>query len=125
MSGGRCCRHEGQNQARPCPHSGAWAGWSLTRKQAGRRPAIVLSHTRYNDKTGLAIFCPITSRVKGYPFELAMPAGLPVSGVVLCDHVRSQDWKERQWQPICQVPAAFVQEVLARTLTLFDLPAGG
>jgi mRNA-degrading endonuclease toxin of MazEF toxin-antitoxin module len=49
----------------------------------------------------------------------------PVSGVVLCDHVRSQDWKERQWQPICQVPPAFVQEVLARTLTLFDLPAGG
>ena len=113
----------------PVPTLGS-VGWLVFdpqagREQAGRRPAIVLSHTRYNDKTGLAIFCPITSRVKGYPFELAMPAGLPVSGVVLCDHVRSQDWKERQWQPICQVPPAFVQEVLARTLTLFDLPAGG
>ena len=93
------------------------------REQAGRRPAIVLSHTRYNEKTGLAVFCPITSRVKGYPFELAVPAGLPVGGVVLCDHVRSHDWKERQRQPICKVPTPFVQDVLARTLTLFDLPS--
>jgi mRNA interferase MazF len=93
------------------------------REQAGRRPAIVLSHTRYNEKTGLAVFCPITNRVKGYPFELAVPAGLPVSGVVLCDHVRSQDWQERQWQPICKVPASFAHNVLARTLTLFDLPS--
>ncbi len=82
----------------------------------------MLSHTRYNEKTGLAVFCPITSRAKGYPFELAVPAGLPVSGVVLCDHVRSQDWHERQWQPICKVSGDFVQAVLARTLTLFDLP---
>jgi len=92
------------------------------REQAGRRPAIVLSHTRYNEKTGLAVFCPITNRVKGYPFELAVPAGLQVSGVVLCDHLRSQDWRERQWMPICKVPPAFVQEVMARALTLFELP---
>lgn len=92
------------------------------REQAGRRPAIALSHTRYNEKTGLAVVCPITSRVKGYPFELELPPGLPVSGVVLCDHVRSVDWTERQWQPICKVPAAFAQNVLARTLTLFDVP---
>lgn len=109
----------------PVPELGA-IGWLLFdpqagRKQAGRRPAIVLSHTRYNEKTGLAVFCPITSRAKGYPFELALPGGLPVSGVVLCDHVRSQDWKERKWQPICKVPAAFVQDVMARTRTLFEL----
>ncbi len=93
------------------------------REQAGRRPAIVLSHTRYNEKTGLAVFCPITSKVKGYPFELAVPAGLPVGGVVLCDHIRSQDWKERQWQPICKVPLSFVHEVMARTMTLFEVPS--
>ena len=109
----------------PVPELGT-LGWLVFdpqagREQAGRRPAIVLSHTRYNEKTGLAVFCPITSRVKGYPFELAVPAGLPVSGVVLCDHVRSQDWKERKWQPICKVPAAFVQKVMARMLTLFEL----
>ena len=116
-----------KKKAPPVPELGT-VGWLVFdpqagREQAGRRPAIVLSHTRYNAKTGLAVFCPITSRTKGYPFELAVPAGLPVSGVVLCDHVRSQDWHERQWQPLCKVPAAFVQEVLARTLTLFDLPS--
>ncbi|MEI6072643.1 MAG: type II toxin-antitoxin system PemK/MazF family toxin [Verrucomicrobiae bacterium] len=92
------------------------------REQAGRRPALVLSHTRYNAKTGLAVFCPITSREKGYPFELPLPAGLPVSGVVLCDHVRSLDWQQREWQPICKTPSTVVQDVLARMLTLFDLP---
>ena len=116
-----------KRKAAPVPELGS-IGWLVFdpqagREQAGRRPAIVLSHTRYNEKTGLAIFCPITSRVKGYPFELAVPAGLPVGGVVLCDHVRSQDWMERRWQPICKVTAAFVREVMARTLTLFDLPA--
>lgn len=115
-----------KNKSPATPELGA-LGWLVFdpqagREQAGRRPAVVLSHTRYNEKTGLAVFCPITSRIKGYPFELALPVGLPVSGVVLCDHVRSQDWRERQWQPICKAPATFVQEVLARTLTLFDLP---
>jgi mRNA interferase MazF len=110
----------------PVPELGE-LGWLVFnpqagREQAGRRPAIVLSQTAYNEKTGLAVFCPVTNQVKGYPFELAVPAGLSVSGVVLCDHVRSQDWMERRWQPICKVPAAFVREVLARMLALFDLP---
>jgi mRNA interferase MazF len=110
----------------PVPELGT-IGWLVFdpqagREQAGRRPAIVLSHTRYNEKTGLAVFCPITSKVKGYPFELAVPAGLSVGGVVLCDHVRSQDWNERKWQPICKVPLSFVHDVMARTMTLFELP---
>jgi mRNA interferase MazF len=108
----------------PVPELGA-IGWLVFdpqagREQAGRRPAIVLSHTRYNEKTGLAVFCPITSKVKGYPFELAVPAGLPVGGVVLCDHSRSQDWNECKWQPICQVPLSYVHDVMARTMTLFN-----
>ena len=92
------------------------------REHAGRRPTLVPSHTRYNQKIGLAVFCPITSKIKGYPFELAVPAGLPVGGVVLCDHIRSQDWNERQWKPICKVPLSFVHEVMARTMTLFEVP---
>jgi len=109
----------------PVPELGT-IGWLVFdpqagREQAGRRPAIVLSHTRYNEKTGLAVFCPITSKAKGYPFELAVPTGLPVGGVVLCDHLRSQDWKERQWQPLCKVPHRFVHEVMARTMTLFEV----
>lgn len=110
----------------PVPELGT-IGWLVFdpqagREQAGRRPAIVVSHTRYNEKTGLAVFCPITSKIKGYPFELAVPSGLPVGGVVLCDHIRSQDWNERKWQPICKVPISFVQDVMARTLTLFEVP---
>ena len=109
----------------PVPELGA-LGWLVFdpqagRGQAGRRPAIVLSHTRYNGKTGLAVFCPITGKAKGYPFELVVTSGLPVAGVVLCDHVRSLDWKERKWQPICNVPLSFVHEVMARTMTLFEL----
>ena len=68
------------------------------------------------------MFCPITSRVKGYPFELALPTGLPVEGVVLCDQVRSLDWKERKWQPLGQVPEGVLESVMAKMLTLFKLP---
>ncbi len=92
------------------------------REQAGWRPALVLSHTRYNDKTGHAVFCPITSRVKGYPFELALPPGLPVEGGVLCDQVRSLDWRERKWEPLGHVPGAVLDSVMGKMLTLFDLP---
>jgi len=116
-----------KTKAPPVPELGA-IGWLVFdpqagREQAGRRPAIVLSHTRYNQKTGLAVFCPITTKITGYPFELALPTGLPIGGVVLCDHVHSQDWKARQWQPIGKPPPNFVHEVLARTLTLFEPPS--
>jgi len=108
----------------PAPELGA-IGWLVFdpqagREQAGRRPAIVLSHTRYNAKTGLAVFCPITSRVKGYPFELALPENLPLGGVVLCDQVRSLDWRERSWQPVGVVSPELRREVMARMAVLFD-----
>jgi mRNA interferase MazF len=64
-------------------------------EQAGRRPALVLSPKNYNQATGRFIVCPITSQVKGYPFEHALPADCPVRGVILVDHVKNQDWKER------------------------------
>src|SRR5215470_9571364 len=64
-------------------------------EQAGWRPALVISPAAYNRASSLALFCPITSRVKGYPFEIALPSGLAVSGVVLADQVRSLDWKAR------------------------------
>ena len=62
-------------------------------EQAGRRPALVLSPSAYNRKVGLALFCPVTSRVKGYPFEVTVPKGLSVAGVVLADQVKSLDWQ--------------------------------
>ena len=82
------------------------------RKQAGRRPALVLSPSAYDSKVGLRLFCPITSRVKGYPFEVAIPQGLAVSGVVLADQVKSLDWRARRAEFAGHVPDAQVNEVL-------------
>jgi mRNA interferase MazF len=71
------------------PHSGelVWLSFDPQAggEQAGRRPALILSPASYNGRPGLALTCPITSQVKGYPFEVALPPGLPVSGVVLAD----------------------------------------
>lgn len=74
-------------------------------EQAGRRPALVLSPAAYNGKTGLALVVPVTSRAKGYPFEVALPEGLPVSGVVLADHVRNVDWQARRAEYLGKVKA--------------------
>src|SRR5690348_7717158 len=75
-------------------------------EQEGRRPALVLSPRAYNKATGLVVACPITNQVKGYPFEVVIPAGLAVSGAVLSDHVKSLDWRARKAAPICLLPAA-------------------
>ena len=87
-------------------------------EQAGRRPALVLSPAAYNHKAGLVVACPITSQVKGYPFEVAVPAGLQISGVILSDQVKSLDWKARQAELICKLPAPTVDEVLQKLNTL-------
>ena len=83
-------------------------------EQAGRRPAVVLSPARYNGKVGLAILCPITSQVKGYPFEVRLPKGLPVEGVILADQAKSLDWKARHAELICRLRAETVQEALLK-----------
>jgi mRNA interferase MazF len=88
--------------------------WITLNPQAGRRPAVVLSPAAYNKKVGLALLCPITSRVKGYPFEALIPPGLAVTGAVLSDHVKSLDWKARKATYICELPAPVVSEVLSR-----------
>jgi len=62
---------------------------------SGRRPALVLSPKSYNEKTGLVLACPVTSRSKGYPFEVSLPPGGPVTGVVLADQVKCVDWRAR------------------------------
>ena len=87
-------------------------------EQAGRRPALVLSPTTYNRPAGLAICCPVTNRAKGYPFEVALPAGLKVQGVVLSDHVRSLDWRTRRAEFIGTVPLEVLEEVTGKLLAL-------
>lgn len=87
-------------------------------EQKGRRPALVLSPASYNGRVGLALFCPITGQSKGYPFEVPVPAGLAVSGVILADHVKSLDWRARKADKIDTLPEAVVAQVIGRLNTL-------
>jgi mRNA interferase MazF len=89
-------------------------------EQAGRRPAVVLSPKAYNGKVGLALLCPITSQIKGYPFEVPMPDGLPVSGVILSDQVKSLDWKARKAEKAGSVPEESIKKVLQRVRALLE-----
>ena len=88
------------------------------REQAGRRPALVLSPKVYNVRSGLALACPITSQVKGYPFEVAVPAGRGPTGVILADHVKSVDWKVRKAERIGHCTDEVMDEVRARLAPL-------
>ncbi len=81
-------------------------------EQAGRRPAVVLSPAAYNGKVGLAILCPITNQAKGYPFEVRLPTGLAVTGVILCDQAKSLDWRARRAERIGILPPAIIAEAL-------------
>lgn len=88
------------------------------REQAGRRPALVLSPRTYNVRSGLMLACPITSQVKGYPFEIVIPASLGVTGAVLADHVKSLDWKARQAERLGRCEPSVVEEVRSKLAAL-------
>jgi len=89
-------------------------------EQAGRRPAFVVSPRAYNRKVGLALFCPVTSRPKGYPFEVPLPEGGKAQGVILSDQLKSLDWKKREASRLDRVDEGVVAEVTARLLALVD-----
>ena len=89
-------------------------------EQAGHRPALVISPKSYNRKVGLALVCPITFRVKGYPFEVELPEGIEVKGAILCDQIKSLDWRARHATRLGFVPAPVLHEVTARILALVD-----
>ena len=88
------------------------------REQAGRRPALVLSPKAYNARSGLMLVCPVTSQVKGYPFEVPVPPGHGVTGVILADHVKSVDWKARLSEDAGHCPMEVIEEVRARLAAL-------
>ena len=90
------------------------------REQAGRRPALVISPATYNSKTGLALVCPITSKAKGYPFEVALPDHGAVQGVVLTDQLRSLDWRARQAERIEKTPPDVVDQAVKLIGTLLS-----
>ena len=87
-------------------------------EQDGRRPVLVLSPETYNGRVGLAIFCPLTNQIKGYPFEVIVPPGQGISGAVLADQVKSLDWRARDAELICSLPHRTVTEVLQKLGTL-------
>ena len=87
-------------------------------EQAGRRPALVISPKAYNAKVGLALLCPVTSRVKGYPFEVALPEGIGVVGVVLADQLKSLDWRARKAKLIERASSDVLAMVTGRILPL-------
>jgi mRNA interferase MazF len=87
-------------------------------EEAGRRPALVISPKEYNRKVGLALLCPVTSQVKGYPFEVLLPPGLGVSGAVLSDQIKSLDWHARKAERLCTASEEVVEEVLGKILAL-------
>ena len=88
--------------------------------QAGRRPALVISPATYNGRAYLALACPITNQAKGYPFEVSLPEDLPVSGVILTDHLKSLDWKARKADFILyyHIPGEVLSDCLAKIRTL-------
>ncbi len=89
-------------------------------EQAGKRPALVLSPSAYNGRVGLALLCPITSQRKGYPFEVGLPGGLKIQGVVLADQVKSLDWRFRRAERVDGVPHAVLDEAVAKIRALLE-----
>ena len=88
-------------------------------EQAGKRPALTLSPKAYNQKVGLAIFCPVTNQVKGYPFEVKIERS-KITGVILADQVKSLDWKKRDAEFIVKAPLNVISEVMELLNTLIS-----
>ena len=89
-------------------------------EQAGNRPALVISPAAYNRRVGLALFCPLTTQAKGYPFEVVLPAGLKAKGAILADQIKSLDWRVRKAKLLCRVPPQVLDETLARLQALIE-----
>lgn len=111
-----------RNRARYVPDRGdaVWLTFDpqAGHEQAGRRPAVVVSPRRYNSRSGLALLCPVTSQMKGYPFEVVLPSELPIEGAILSDQVRSLDWRARKAARICALPSITIEEVVGKLQSL-------
>ena len=90
----------------------------IGREHSGKRPAIVLSPKEYNGKVGLAIFCPVTSSVKGYPFEVKINIKNKVEGVILTDQLKSLDWREREAEFIAEADEDTLSDVIQKVSLL-------
>ena len=108
-----------------CPDAGdlVWIDLNpaLGHEQSGHRPAIVLTPRQYNERSGLCIVCPITSRARGYPFEVAISSGHAISGVILVDQVRSVSWEKRYVKMGGVAPVKLLDEVRERLAVLLQI----
>ena len=91
----------------------------LGHEQRGRRPALVLSYKKYNEKIGLGIFCPITSKEKGYPFEVKI-TGKKIKGCVLSDQIKSLDWRIRNTEFIEIIDEELLKEVINKIKVVIE-----
>lgn len=87
-------------------------------EQSGRRPALVVSPAAYNEKVGLALLCPVTNQIKGYPFEVILPENSKVTGVILSDQVKSLDWKVRKAEFADKISQSEMEEVVSKIKAL-------
>lgn len=90
------------------------------REQDGERPAIVLSTHAFNARTGYALIAPISRTIRGWPFEVVIASGLRVKGAILCDQVRSVDYKARHGSFLGKAPAGLVDDVLQRVAAILE-----
>ena len=90
-------------------------------EQRGRRPAMVISPLAYNQRVELCLACPLTSQAKGYPFEVAIPGGLGVTGVVLADQVRCLSWPARHAALIARAPGDLLEDVRQKLAALMEV----
>lgn len=108
-----------------CPDAGdiVWLGFDPTtgREQSGHRPALVLSRRAYNEVSELCVVCPITSRVRGWAYETVIEAGLPVSGAVMCDQVKSTSWSLRGSRFACRSSDGTLADVRSRIDALLSI----
>ena len=108
-----------------CPDAGdlVWIDLNPTlgHEQSGHRPALVLTPRQYNVRSGLCIICPITSRARGYPFEVAIPEGHAISGIILVDQARSLSWEERYVKMAGVAPVKLLDEVRERLAALLQI----
>jgi len=85
----------------------------LGHEQSGRRPALVISNTPFNQRTGLIIVCPITNTDRGVPFHLPVPTTSSLTGFVMVEQMKSVDYQARQAKFVEAAPAQLVEDVLA------------
>jgi mRNA interferase MazF len=108
-----------------CPDAGdfIWIELDPTKghEQRGRRPAVVLSPRAYNERTGLCVACPITGQAKGYPFEVPIPSGQAVTGVVLADQVRCVSWAARNVSLAGRAQSDLLDDVRERIAALIEI----